>query len=377
MRATTLPWYCFSVVLGATSIIVGVIWDISWHTTVGRDTFWTAAHMAIYLGGLLGGASCGWVAIRTTFRGEEAERAASVGFWGARAPLGAWVAIWGATAMLASAPFDDWWHNAYGLDVEILTPPHSVLATGMFGIALGAMLLVLGFQNRSRGEGRRAGGLLAAYAAGVLLTMAATYVTDYCYPNRQHGSTFYKVSSLTYPFYLVVAARAVRWRWPATTTALVYTGIMLVMGWILPLFPAEPLLAPIYNPLDHMAPPPFPLLLVAPAIAIDLALRALRPGSGWLKGTLLAALLGTLFLGIYLPVQWFFSEFLLSPAADNPFFFGAQFFAYFNEPGEWMHQFWGTSDRLTLPQLGLSWLLSVLSAGAGLAFGGWMSRVQR
>ena len=48
-----------------------------------------------------------------------------VRFWGFRAPLGAWVAIWGAFAMLTSAPFDDWWHNAYGLDVKVLSPPHS------------------------------------------------------------------------------------------------------------------------------------------------------------------------------------------------------------------------------------------------------------
>jgi len=34
--------------------------------------------------------------------------------------------------MLASAPFDDWWHNAYGLDVRIISPPHMVLAAGFF-----------------------------------------------------------------------------------------------------------------------------------------------------------------------------------------------------------------------------------------------------
>ena len=111
--------------------------------TIGRDTFWTPAHMAIYLGGVLAGLSGGWLALKTTFAGTPEERAAAVRFWGFRAPLGAWVAIWGALAMLTSAPFDDWWHNAYGLDVEILSPPHSVLAAGMIAIQLGAMLLAL------------------------------------------------------------------------------------------------------------------------------------------------------------------------------------------------------------------------------------------
>src|SRR5213592_2760687 len=49
--AVGLPWYVVAVVLAATSAIVGVIWDISWHRTIGRDTFWTPAHLAIYLAG--------------------------------------------------------------------------------------------------------------------------------------------------------------------------------------------------------------------------------------------------------------------------------------------------------------------------------------
>src|SRR5262245_19392915 len=119
-RAAALPWYLSAMLAGSTSIVVGLLWDISWHMTIGRDTFWTPAHLAIYLGGVLAGIACGWLALKTTFAGTAAERAVSVLFWGFRAPLGAWVAIWGAFAMLTSAPFDDWWHNAYGLDVEIL-----------------------------------------------------------------------------------------------------------------------------------------------------------------------------------------------------------------------------------------------------------------
>src|SRR6266576_3172273 len=55
MTRTTapVPWYLTAVLLAATSTVVGVIWDISWHRTIGRDTFWTPAHMAIYLGGVL------------------------------------------------------------------------------------------------------------------------------------------------------------------------------------------------------------------------------------------------------------------------------------------------------------------------------------
>src|SRR5262245_32688746 len=107
--AAGLPWYLSAMLIGSTSIAVGLLWDISWHMTIGRDTFWTPAHMAIYLGGVLAGVACGWLAFKTTFAGTAAERAVTVRFWGFRAPYGAWVAIWGAIAMLTSAPFDNWW----------------------------------------------------------------------------------------------------------------------------------------------------------------------------------------------------------------------------------------------------------------------------
>ena len=127
-RRGVVPRYVAAALIAATSAKVGIIWDISWHRSIGRDTFWTPAHMAIYLGGVLAGTACGWLALRTTFSGVGAERDASVRFWGFRAPLGAWVCIWGALAMITSGPFDNWWHNAYGLDVKVLSPPHVILA---------------------------------------------------------------------------------------------------------------------------------------------------------------------------------------------------------------------------------------------------------
>src|SRR5690349_8812669 len=99
-RAAALPWTLSAMLFGSTSIVVGLIWDISWHMTIGRDTFWTPAHMATYLGGVLAGISGGWLALKTTFAGTPEERDTAVRFWGFRAPLGAWIAIWGAFAML-------------------------------------------------------------------------------------------------------------------------------------------------------------------------------------------------------------------------------------------------------------------------------------
>src|SRR4051795_3766753 len=95
-RPGMLPWYCLTAVFGATCIPLGALWDISWHSTIGRDSFWTPAHIMIYLGGAVPGMVCGWLVLKTSFFATDKERAASVSYLGFRGPLGAWVTIWGS-----------------------------------------------------------------------------------------------------------------------------------------------------------------------------------------------------------------------------------------------------------------------------------------
>jgi hypothetical protein len=374
-RAVSLPWYCLAAIFGATCIPIGALWDISWHSTIGRDTFWTPAHIAIHLGGLIPGFTAGWLALRATWFGTEAERAAAVSLGPFRAPLGAWVIIWGAFAMLLSAPFDDWWHNAYGLDVEILSPPHTVLAAGMYAVTIGALLLVLSYQNRT---GSRSGGLLFIFAAGILLTMSTIIVTERSFPNQQLGSGFYQICGAIYPLYLVAAARASKLRWAATGAAAVYMAILCAMIWILPLFSARPMLAPIYNPVDRMVPPAFPLLLIVPGFFIDLLFRFNAGRHSFWRDWGMALLIGTVFLLALLAVQIPFSQFLLSPAADNPFFSGNRHWPYFARLGEWRFTYWNQArDSLTTHGLLIALVLAVFKSRVALAFGGWMSKVQR
>ena len=147
---SAVPWYAWCAVLAVTSAMVGSHWDIAWHRSIGRDTFWTPAHVAIYLAGVLAGLSCGYLILSTTLAGAAARQAA-VRIWGFRGPLGAFICAWGGMAMITSAPFDDWWHYAYGLDVKVLSPPHVVLIAGIIAIELGALILILGNMNRATG----------------------------------------------------------------------------------------------------------------------------------------------------------------------------------------------------------------------------------
>jgi hypothetical protein len=66
-RITAVPWYVWSAVLAVTSTTVGLYWDISWHTGIGRDTFWTPAHLAIQFGAVLTGLYCEYLILHTTF----------------------------------------------------------------------------------------------------------------------------------------------------------------------------------------------------------------------------------------------------------------------------------------------------------------------
>src|SRR5271156_5528203 len=148
-ETATVPWYAWCGALAVTSASIGGAWDVSWHRSIGRDTFWTAAHMAIYACGVLAAIICGYLMLVNTFgRSSSSLRAASVNVLGFRAPLGAFIAAWGGIAMITSAPFDNWWHAAYGLDVKVVSPPHTLLILGIRAVSVGILFLILAAMNR-------------------------------------------------------------------------------------------------------------------------------------------------------------------------------------------------------------------------------------
>jgi hypothetical protein len=381
--ALATEWTIYAVVFASASIVVGLIWDISWHRTIGRDTFWSPPHLLEQAGAIVSGISCGYLVLRTTFADTGDARNSAVTYWKYfRGPLGAWVCIWGSLMMIASAPFDNWWHNAYGLDVKIISPPHAVLASGMIAIQLGAMLMALAAQNRSENdlELRRLARVFTLSAA-LLVTMALTVVMEEAaYPNEMHSSKFYVITAYMIPLFLVAFARASRVSWPATRIAVVYMIIGLLAMWILQLFPGSPRLAPIYNVVTHMVPPPFPLLLVFPAIAVDLLMKRFGDARDWR----LAALIGLAFVAVMAVVHWPWAEFMLTPASRN-FFFGGDIWDYTARPGPWRYEFWGLDARpgeqwspdLFVVRMAIAVAIAFVMARFGLALGKGLVRVRR
>src|SRR5215469_11809695 len=148
-KTASVPWYIWFGAIAVTSASIGGAWDVAWHRSIARDTFWTPAHLMIQACGVMAAIICAYLILVDTFGRSEKVRAASVNVFGFRAPLGAFIAAWGGIAMITSAPFDNWWHSAYGLDVKIVSPPHTLLILGIRCVAIGILFLILAAMNRA------------------------------------------------------------------------------------------------------------------------------------------------------------------------------------------------------------------------------------
>ncbi|SPE33458.1 conserved membrane hypothetical protein [Candidatus Sulfopaludibacter sp. SbA3] len=356
-----------------TSAMIGIHWDISWHRSIGRDTFWTPAHLVIHLCGVLAGISCGYLILSTTFRRNSPLRDCAVRMWGFRGPLGAFLSAWGGVAMLTSAPFDNWWHNAYGLDVKILSPPHMVLAAGIFAVHAGALLLILGQMNRAEGVQRARLQWLFLYVGGMILVCLSVLQMEITSRSSMHSAHFYRLVAMVAPPVMAGVARASKFKWAATAIAGVYTLFVLLMSWILPLFPAQPKLGPVYHHLTQFTPPEFPVLFVVPALALDLLWQRTGNWSIWRR----AVVSGAVFVLALAAVQWPFASFLMTPAARN-WFFGTHYFGYY-VPATSLYaryQFF-PPEPVFWQEAAAALATAIVTTALGLAWGNWMQKIRR
>jgi len=395
----------YLMLLGAAGIPLSLIWDYSWECTIGVDLFWGPPHTATYISVALAGLG----ALSLIVKREPGIR---IGFLSG--PVGAWITAWGAVAFVASVLFDRWWQGAYGLGAGIWHPPQICKAVSFFAILAGTWAYCAIAQNRQQGRfknGARTAlsacsrnrpnihadkavrapffALLESplaqrygyvFATSLLLALINVVSVTGSYANRQHSGWFYEVACASYSLVLVAAAVSAQVRFPATMASVIYMGLWCGMVWLLPLFAAKPLTAPVYNSLDHMMPPPFPLLLVAPAIAVDLLLSYRSWPRGWVASWLKAGITGMVFGGIFVLIQWFFSEFLLSDAAKNWIFAGGgEHWPFFLKiPAQARQVFWSSAgDELNESSFLLTLFLAAASARLGLWVGQWLKGLRR
>jgi hypothetical protein len=380
-RPATVPWYLWTGMLAVTSASIGGSWDVAWHRSIGRDTFWTPAHMAIYLCGVLAGIVGMVLVTGATFgRSAAAEelRSESVSVFGLRAPLGVFLAGWGGVAMLTSAPFDNWWHNAYGLDVKIVSPPHTLLILGIRAVSLGMMLLILAALNRAADAETAVFPTLQKmflYLGGVAVVGQMFFVQEYTWDVVLHQASAYIALGISVPLVLATLWQASRYKWAATVCSSIYMAYLIAEILIFPLFPAQPKLGPVYFPVTHLVPAKFPVLLLPAAFALDLLWQRTKSWKLWQ----IALISGLIFMAIIIPVEWNFAKFLMSHAADNRFF-GSMYFDYNARPTgyerlrQFAHPMWGAP---LVRGLSIATLCAMASTWVGLAFGRWMRGVQR
>ncbi|GAB3171443.1 hypothetical protein [Telluribacter humicola] len=387
-RRLGIPSYVYAVVFSSFCVMTGIIWDICWHQSIGRDGLFSPPHILVYVGAVVAGLFSGFQVLRTTFAGSETQKSQSVKIWGFfYSSLGAIFCIWGAIAMLTSAPFDDWWHNTYGLDVTILSPPHTVLALGIIGVQFGAMVTVLALRNQTKQythfttdeRAKRDTRIywMFALSAGFLLSMWFTLLSEQMDKWNSHHSSYYQFACAAFPIFLLAFGRAIPNRWTITASTGVYTAMLCLTLWIIPLFPAEPKLGPILYHIDHYQGFAFPLLLIVPALAMDWLLMRYTKMNDWL----LTLVVGVVFFAVFLVVQWYFGAFQMeSPYARN-WFFGSHYWYFGNDPNwEYRYKFgpWSLQSMPDLLQgLGIALVLSLISSRIGLAWGNWMNKIQR
>jgi hypothetical protein len=377
-RNAAVPWYIWIGVIAVTSSTIGGAWDVSWHRSIGRDSFWTPAHMLIQACGVLAGIVGMWLVLNATFGRDEKLRSASVNILGLRAPLGVFLAGWGGVAMLTSAPFDNWWHNAYGLDVKIVSPPHTLLILGIRAVSVGMMFLILAAMNRAADADTpdfKTLQRLFLYLGGLAIGGQMFFLQEFTDETVLHRAAAYISMGIGLPILFAAISQASRFRWAATTAASIYMLFIIAEILILPLFPAQPKLGPVFFPVTHFVPAKFPVLLFIPALALDLLWQRARSWQFWQ----LAIVSGLLFVVVLFVVEWNFANFLLSKASENRFF-GTNYFDYATPANDEdrLRIFFQPDHGLALIKgLGIASICAMASTWVGLSFGHWMRGVQR
>jgi hypothetical protein len=159
------------------------------------------------------------------------------------------------------------------------------------------------------------------------------------------------------------------------TAAGVYVALSLAQEWLLPLIPAEQKLGPVFQRVPYMVPVGFPVLIIAPALALDAAWPVLRRLNAWI----MAPIAGLMFVAAFAAAQWPFADFLIAPASRN-WIFGTHYQMYMVNPtsafgrGEFAYDpsradFWRG--------MAIAAATAMVTSRMGLAIGQWLRSVQR
>lgn len=348
-------------------MLIGWQWDISWHRSIGRDTLWTPAHVAIYIALAIAFAYNAWLVLSYSF-GANKERDA-IRVLGFAAPTAVFVTLWGILFQFTGIVFDAWWHDTYGIDSAMVTPPHNLIGIGIWVFYLGQFMYVTLRRNQG-GEGSR------------LLWIGSLFVWSFFIGNLFIGNDptfgpaavrsglFVLSCALFVPFALSLIQTYLGWRWAGVTVSAMYMLNAIVLIQVFQLFPSTPRFGPVYHRIDYFLPPAFPVLLVVPAFFMSLVLAAKKRPTFRTH-----VVVGAVFVVVFTVANWLFSGFLMSSLAENRFFIG-------NVPGTvFLPGFRPLReiglDGVTAAQMAGSMVFATASSWLGVGLGRWLKGVTR
>jgi hypothetical protein len=203
--------------LGGVAVAAGLLavfatyWDEAWHTDVGRDTAWSAPHLLLYGAvAAVGMAVAGWGLC-------VLRRLGSLRLTLAQPPLVA--AGLGGLGALVAAPIDAAWHQAYGRDAVLFSPPHMLVVLASLALVLG---VIAGLPHKCQTLRWAAGVLLVANALAVLFEYEADVPQ---FTERLYLPLLIAVGlAVGY-----VIPRVVPGRFPVTSVVLGYAGLRLII----------------------------------------------------------------------------------------------------------------------------------------------------
>lgn len=375
-EAVSIPRTIWLITCGMVVAAAGGAWDVAWHSSIGRDTVFTPPHITMWIGAAFIGISSFSMILVTTFGSESSMRESSARVLGLYAPCGAFLAAWASLTLFASVPFDDWWHRAYGIEVgSLLTPPHLVGVLGTIVAKVGAMAWIASLIHRSKDAMRVRLTWLFLLIGSIALAELSVVIAPPTWSWNMHTANCYLATAMLIPILMIAPGWGSAHRWGCTITGAMYMGIGLACEWLLPLFPAQPKLGPVYHNVTHLVPLRFPLLLIVPGLVADLLLQKLQRRSSWFK----AVCVGPAFLLSLLAVQWPFANLLMSPASRN-WIFGTAYFSYLDPAGVLYdpYKFHATEPIAVFVFTMLATLVvSILTTRFGLAWGEWMRKICR
>ena len=286
-RLTGLPpWAAIATSISTVGLVIagmGFSSDVAYHVAYGRDTvLFTPPHTAIFIGLTLiaAGAAAG-VAVATVQRVDTVLRPNGLRVPWSMLPLG----VLGIAAVLGF-PIDELWHQAYGVDVTMWSPPHLIMILGaaFTGLALWLVLADVGVRPT---DSRRA----------LVLHVIAAMVTfqGFIAPGGEFSFGVPQFQQLYHPVLIALAG----------TAALVLIRLVLGRGWALGLATLTFLLS---RGGILGGDSPVETRPIATFLGIALAIEVVA----WLAGTerrLRFALLAGLGAGTFgLGLEWFYNQ---------------------------------------------------------------------